>query len=554
MVWAAIVAAVCVFATLLVARRLFFAGSARSDAPRRGSCRTSCRRSSSASERSTGRSGAAWRSRCFSRCGRSRSRRTSSRSMRPRRGPASAAGGMAPRRLRRAHGAHATRGGDDDRRLRLACARDRAGDGAVMRPVVAELARIALSQRPRGRARSRSPIARFTGEWSANGALVKLAINNPYFGRAEKIDDYNFNLHYASFATSSTTSPTSRLRRHPPRARRGRHRRRPRTRRMALAPWTQAAPGWRSSSLNGQVRWQNERYTMPAVAWLIMVAALGVWRSCAADPRATDVLRGGDPGRAARPALRRRRPPPEHRPRASLHVALRPRVAAAVSPPAPPQARARPRRRGGARPRARSSGVEDARPAVVLRARVAQHPRPARHRPGAGSRRASTRSSLSATGATGGARWRSGCSSATPARSPTRRTSRRSTSSASGASTVPVRARGGERARLDDRADGVHAPARAPRRARPCIRAGGDLSRPLLRAPCSRASRSRGTSSAAGYEDVVYRADWHLLNTGNDPREAPQGEAVKDEVDRRTSSAKGATSTRSSTETTGGPR
>ena len=28
-------------------------------------------------------------------------------------------------------------------------------------------------------------------------------------------------------------------------------------------------------SLNGQVRWQNERYTMPAVAWLLLMAALG---------------------------------------------------------------------------------------------------------------------------------------------------------------------------------------------------------------------------------------------------------------------------------------
>jgi hypothetical protein len=29
-------------------------------------------------------------------------------------------------------------------------------------------------------------------------------------------------------------------------------------------------------ALNGQVRWQNERYTMPAVAWLLLAAALGL--------------------------------------------------------------------------------------------------------------------------------------------------------------------------------------------------------------------------------------------------------------------------------------
>ena len=40
-----------------------------------------------------------------------------------------------------------------------------------------------------------------------------------------------------------------------------------------------------------------------------------------------------------------------------------------------------------------------------------------------------------------------------------------------------------------------------------------------------------GNVICGGYEDVVYRADWHLLNTGNDPRSTPEGEAVKDDVD-----------------------
>ncbi len=42
-----------------------------------------------------------------------------------------------------------------------------------------------------------------------------------------------------------------------------------------------------------------------------------------------------------------------------------------------------------------------------------------------------------------------------------------------------------------------------------------------------------GNVICGGYEDVLYRADWHLLNTGNDPREIPPGEAVVDEVDRQ---------------------
>ncbi|HEY2518169.1 MAG TPA: hypothetical protein VGI39_45175, partial [Polyangiaceae bacterium] len=40
-----------------------------------------------------------------------------------------------------------------------------------------------------------------------------------------------------------------------------------------------------------------------------------------------------------------------------------------------------------------------------------------------------------------------------------------------------------------------------------------------------------GNVICGGYEDVVYRADWHLLGTGNEPRSVPPGEAVKDEFD-----------------------
>src|SRR5262249_52686469 len=50
----------------------------------------------------------------------------------------------------------------------------------------------------------------------------------------------------------------------------------PRTRRVALLLALQAA-GWLVLvAMNGQVRWQNELYTMPAVAWILMMAALGV--------------------------------------------------------------------------------------------------------------------------------------------------------------------------------------------------------------------------------------------------------------------------------------
>jgi hypothetical protein len=47
------------------------------------------------------------------------------------------------------------------------------------------------------------------------------------------------------------------------------------TRRYAIVLWASAI-GWvLIVALNGQVRWQNERYTMPALAWLMLAAAIG---------------------------------------------------------------------------------------------------------------------------------------------------------------------------------------------------------------------------------------------------------------------------------------
>ena len=50
----------------------------------------------------------------------------------------------------------------------------------------------------------------------------------------------------------------------------------PRVRLVAIALWAQVL-GWLAlAALNGQARWQNERVTMPAVAWLMLLAALGL--------------------------------------------------------------------------------------------------------------------------------------------------------------------------------------------------------------------------------------------------------------------------------------
>lgn len=114
-----------------------------------------------------------------------------------------------------------------------------------------------------------------TGEWSAAGAIVKLAANSPYMTRDEKIADYVFNLKYSiqrnteyhftdvpvfgmlvpalAFASIAMKE----------------------TRRAGLVLWGQIASWLLLTALNGQVRWQNERYTMPAVAWLLVAACLG---------------------------------------------------------------------------------------------------------------------------------------------------------------------------------------------------------------------------------------------------------------------------------------
>lgn len=116
----------------------------------------------------------------------------------------------------------------------------------------------------------------FTGEWSANGAIAKLALNNPYMTGAEKLDEY---LHFLKYVVLRNTQhhfsdalpwgwmvPLLAL---VPVLVRS-------TRALAVVLWAQVI-GWSLLvSLNGQVRWQNERYTMAGVAWLLLLAGLGV--------------------------------------------------------------------------------------------------------------------------------------------------------------------------------------------------------------------------------------------------------------------------------------
>jgi hypothetical protein len=115
-----------------------------------------------------------------------------------------------------------------------------------------------------------------TGEWSANGAIAKLAINNPYMTATEKWEQYKFLLsyvvlrntqhHFADVLPWGWLVPAVAL---VPLAIRS-------LRRYAILLWVQVIAWLAIVSMNGQVRWQNERYTMAAVAWLMVLATMGL--------------------------------------------------------------------------------------------------------------------------------------------------------------------------------------------------------------------------------------------------------------------------------------
>ena len=121
----------------------------------------------------------------------------------------------------------------------------------------------------------------FTGEWAAAGAIVKLALNHPYMNGEQKLDEYLSHLKYVVLRNTqhhfADWIPGQNL---------------PwgwivplvalipffskKTRGIAAMLWAQVAGWLLLVSLNGQVRWQNERYTMSAVAWLFVLAAMGL--------------------------------------------------------------------------------------------------------------------------------------------------------------------------------------------------------------------------------------------------------------------------------------
>jgi len=116
----------------------------------------------------------------------------------------------------------------------------------------------------------------FTGDFSAAGAIVKLEMNSPVLTRAEIWDAYLSHFKYQilrvteyHFADNRFTGWLAWLLVLPALVS-------PRTRRPALILVCSIVVWLATVSLNGQVRWQNERYTMPAVAWLLAASALGL--------------------------------------------------------------------------------------------------------------------------------------------------------------------------------------------------------------------------------------------------------------------------------------
>ncbi|MBI4701166.1 MAG: hypothetical protein HY744_08415 [Deltaproteobacteria bacterium] len=114
-----------------------------------------------------------------------------------------------------------------------------------------------------------------TGEWMASGAISKLLPNNPFLTRSEIWERYDFLLHYIvdrltehhftddprwAYLVPAVAAVPLVVRR---------------TRPVALLLWSQVVLWLLLVALNHQLRWHNERYAMPAVAWLLLLAAMG---------------------------------------------------------------------------------------------------------------------------------------------------------------------------------------------------------------------------------------------------------------------------------------
>ncbi len=114
-----------------------------------------------------------------------------------------------------------------------------------------------------------------TGDSTAAGALVKLEMYHPHLSRAQVIEAWWFHVKYQFMRIGDYHLSDVRgvgfipyglaLVSLIPRS----------TRRYGALLVSSTVIWVAITALNGQVRWQNERYVMPAVAWMLLAAALG---------------------------------------------------------------------------------------------------------------------------------------------------------------------------------------------------------------------------------------------------------------------------------------
>jgi hypothetical protein len=124
----------------------------------------------------------------------------------------------------------------------------------------------------------------FTGDWSAAGALVKLEFYHPYWTTQQAIDSWKF---FVEYQLDRITEHHLSI----PFVWRSVHIEVPgellywlaavpllsvTTRRYAALLWCCALSWVLMVALNGQVRWQNDRYTVPALALMLIAASLGL--------------------------------------------------------------------------------------------------------------------------------------------------------------------------------------------------------------------------------------------------------------------------------------
>jgi hypothetical protein len=114
-----------------------------------------------------------------------------------------------------------------------------------------------------------------TGEAAAAGAIAKLELYHPYLTFGQKLDLWLFFLGYQALRVTQqhlesipaigwvvwVFALTALYFKE--------------TRRYAVLLWGSVLAWAMIVALNGQVRWQNERYVMPALAWLLVAATLG---------------------------------------------------------------------------------------------------------------------------------------------------------------------------------------------------------------------------------------------------------------------------------------